>query len=208
MRRRLVSEGGRHIKERGVQGAGVDGIARGLGLSGAALYSHFASKEEFLRTILGEELGATARRFLSANATVDQLLARYLSLAHVRAPAAGCALPAVTSDVARGSEELRQAFSHGFSEVVAALEQKLGGREAALGAIAAAVGAVAIARALPDDAAAAELLDSTRRLLSEGLGKGALTGGPVEQLEDENPRPRPARKRSPATRSSPRRAPR
>ncbi|MBJ6762587.1 TetR family transcriptional regulator [Myxococcaceae bacterium JPH2] len=135
----------------------MDGIARGVGLTGAALYSHFDSKQDFLCAILREELGATARRFLSANTTFDEMLARYLSLAHTRAPTQGCALPAITSDVARADASVRQAFSGTLTEVVDALVQRVGSREAALGILAAAQGAVTLARALPDDAEAQAL---------------------------------------------------
>jgi AcrR family transcriptional regulator len=169
VRRRLISEGGRHVKEHGVFGAGVDGIARGLGLSGAALYSHFDSKEELLSEIMAEELGATARRLFAGETSIDTIFARYLSLRHARSPANGCALPAITSDIARGSAALRAAFSDGFSEIVEAADKQLANRELALGMLATAVGAVAIARALPSDAAARELLTAARRLITSNL---------------------------------------
>lgn len=184
IRRKLIREGGRQIKERGVLGAGVDGIARGLGLSGAALYSHFESKEQLLSEILAEELGATSRRFLGGLASVDEILLQYLSLAHARNPARGCALPAITADVSRGSDELRAAFGSAFSEVVDALEQKLGKREDALGMLASLVGAVALARALPGDRAAMEVLGATRRLVSQGLAaspSAAANGGRISK---------------------------
>ncbi|ATB34709.1 TetR family transcriptional regulator [Cystobacter fuscus] len=157
------------MKERGVQGAGVDGIARRVGLSGAALYTHFESKQDFLCTVLREELGASARRFLSANATLDEVLARYLSLAHVRNPALGCALPAITSEVGRSDEKVRQAFEAGLAEVVRALGEKLGSHDKAPGVLAAALGAVALARALPDDASALAVLESARALITSAL---------------------------------------
>ena len=147
VRRRLIAEGGRQIKERGVSGAGVDGIARALGLTGAALYSHFDSKDQLLAEVLAEELGATARRLFAGHVSMEQIFARYLSLGHVRSPARGCALPAITSDIARGSDQLREAFSSGFAAIVDAADQQLTNRALALSTLATAVGAVAIARA-------------------------------------------------------------
>jgi TetR/AcrR family transcriptional regulator, transcriptional repressor for nem operon len=180
VRRRLISEGGRQIKELGVLGAGVDGIARALGLTGAALYSHFESKEALLSAILAEELGETARRLVAGHASVDTIFKRYLSLSHSRAPARGCALPAITSDIGRGSAELRAAFAAGFSEVVDAVDQQLGNRELALGMLATAVGAVALARALPSDAGATELLAAAQTLIASSLSASAppaVSGG-------------------------------
>lgn len=155
-----------------MQGAGIDGIARGVGLTGAALYTHFASKQEFLCAVLREEMGASARRFLSADASLDQVLAHYLSLPHTRVPAAGCALPAITGDVARADAPVRDAFAAGFAEIVDALAGKAGNRGEALGILAAAVGAVTLARALPDDAAALEVLTATRALVTAALAAG------------------------------------
>ncbi|XXF81165.1 TetR/AcrR family transcriptional regulator [Myxococcaceae bacterium GXIMD 01537] len=169
VKRRLVEEGGRLIKGRGVQGAGVDGVARAVGLTGAALYSHFESKQAFLREVLREELGSSARRFLASNATWEELLARYLSLAHVRNPAAGCVLPSVTPDVARGDDAVRHVFGEGFTELIRAFGEKLGRHEEAFGVIAAAMGAVALARAMPDDESAKRILDSTRALITAAL---------------------------------------
>lgn len=169
VRRRLIREGGRQIKERGVLGAGVDGIARGLGLSGAALYSHFESKEQLLGEIMAEELAATARRLFTGDASINDIFVRYLSLGHARAPAKGCALPAITSDIARSSDQLRAAFSRGFAEIVDAVERQVSDRQLALSTLATAVGAVAIARALPSDAAATELLTAARGLITANL---------------------------------------
>jgi TetR/AcrR family transcriptional repressor of nem operon len=175
VKRRLITEGGRLIKECGVQGAGVDGVARAVGLSGAALYSHFKSKQDFLREVLREELGASARRFLATTGTWEEAVARYLSLPHVHNAAEGCALPAITADVARSDEQIQRAFQEGLSEVVRALGEKTGRRDEAFGVIAAALGAVVLARALPDDESAKKVLDSTRALITAAMKGSAPT---------------------------------
>jgi TetR/AcrR family transcriptional repressor of nem operon len=201
VRRRLIREGGRQIKQRGVLGAGVDGIARGLGLTGAALYTHFESKEQLLSAILSEELGVTARRLLAGQVSVENIFTRYLSLGHARAPAQGCALPAITSDIARGSDELRAAFSRGFREVVDAVDDQLSDRELALSALATAVGAVALARALPSDAEATELLAAAQKLIARSLpvSTAAASGGKKRKSRAVSASPKrsdaPARKK-------------
>jgi len=167
VRQRLLDKGAQQLKVRGLQGAAVDGIASAAGLSGPALYSHFASKRDLLQAIVGDELAATAARFLDPEVPVAQLLGRYLSLPHARDPARGCALPALTADLARADDELRQTYLQGVEAVAEMLAGRLGDRDRALGTLAAAVGAVALARALPDDAFATEILEATRRLLAE-----------------------------------------
>jgi len=169
VRLRLVKEGGRHVKERGMHGAGVDGIAKRVGLTGAALYTHFSSKQDFLATVVFEELVTTAQRFLSTQDSIEDALDRYMSLAHVRMTGSGCPLPALVADVARSDETVQQAFEKGLYEIVQAIGAKLDDPDQALAVLAAAVGGVAIARALPDDAKAQAVLDSTRELVLSAL---------------------------------------
>jgi AcrR family transcriptional regulator len=174
VRRRLIDEGGSQVKERGVQGASVHSIARAVGLSGPALYSHFNSKNDLLRVLVSEELGATARDFLAEQPSFQEVLGRYLSLRHAREAASGCALPAITADVARSDAEVRGAYQDSFLGIVQALVERLGDREAALGILAASVGAVSLARALPDDALATEVLAATQGLIEQVLASTPL----------------------------------
>lgn len=169
VRQQLLQQGGRHVKQRGMAAAGVDGIARRAGLSGPALYKHFDSKQDYLGCLLSEELSATAERFLASQTDLRTALSRYLSLDHARHPEAGCALPALVADVARSSEPVQSAFDAGLREIAASLEARLDDPDQAFGLLAAAVGGVALARALPDDARAQQVLDSTRELLLRAL---------------------------------------
>lgn len=149
--------------------AGVDGIAKRVGLSGGAFYRHFRSKQDFLGAVLSQELVATAQRFLAAQGSIEAALTQYLSLAHVRRAATGCPLPALMADVSRGDRAVRRAFEKGLRRVAEALAQKLDEPAQAMAVLGAAVGAVALARALPDDDDAEVVLASTRDLIMRGL---------------------------------------
>lgn len=169
IRQQLLKEGGRHVKERGMHGAGVDGIAKRVGLSGAALYTHFTSKQDFLGAVLLEELVATAQRFLAAQGSIEEALAQYMSLAHARKVATGCPLPALIADVSRGDRVVQRAFERGLAQIAEALAQKLKDPSQAMAVLASAVGGVALARALPNDEQAEAVLTSTRELIARGL---------------------------------------
>ncbi len=169
VRQRLLKEGGRHVKERGMQGAGVDGIAKRVGLTGAALYTHFSSKQDFLGAVLFEELVATAQRFLAAQGSIEEALAQYMSLAHARRVATGCPLPSLLADVSRSDEVVRRSFEKGLTQIAEALAQKLRDPRQAMAVLASAIGGVALARALPDDVQAEAVLASTRELITRGL---------------------------------------
>ena len=152
-----------------MQAAGVNGIAKRVGLTGAAMYTHFSSKQSFLGAMLFEELVATAQRFLAAHGSIEEALAQYLSLDHARKAATGCALPSLIADVARSDEVVRTSFEQGLTRVADALAQKLEDPSQAMAVLASAVGGVALARALPDDDQAEAVLASTRALIARGL---------------------------------------
>lgn len=176
VRKRLLREGGRHVKERGMHGAGVDGIAKRVGLSGAALYTHFDSKQDFLGAVLLEELVATSQRFLAAHGSIEEALEQYMSLAHARKAASGCPLPSLVADVARSDRIVQRSFEKGLAQIVAALAPKLRDPSQAMAVLAAAAGGVALARALPEDAQAEAVLNSTRELIARGLKPRQASG--------------------------------
>ncbi len=169
VRRRLLQEGARHVKELGMQGAGVDGIAKRVGLTGAALYTHFESKQEFLSTVLQEELLATAQRFVASQGSIEEALAQYMSPSFARRVAAGCPLPALIVDVSRSEKPVQRSFDKGLTQIAEALAPKLKDPSQALAVLAAAIGGVALSRALPDEAKAQGVLESTRELILAGL---------------------------------------
>ena len=173
IRSRLIKEGGRYVKEHGIHSAGVDGIARRAGLTGAALYTHFDSKEDFVCAVLREKLAETARRHRASGDSLPRLLENYMSLAHARRPATGCTLPALAADVARSDRAVRRAFDDGLDDFARAIGEKLEDPRRAHAVLAAAAGAVAMARAVPDDDKARAILDSTRELILAGLAREA-----------------------------------
>ena len=82
---------------------------------------------------------------------------------------------------------LRDAFQGGFEEIVDALAEKLDGqRELSLGVLATSVGAVALARALPDDARAQELLTAAKRLVEQALAARGLEVEPAPRAGGED----------------------
>lgn len=169
VRRRLLRQGGKHVKERGLNGAGVDGIAGSAGLTGAALYRHFRSKEAFLIEMLGDEIERNTIALLAAHDALEGVLAAYLSPAHVQSPQAGCPLPSLVADVGRGESALQEALSSSLSAVEERVAALLDEPDKALGVIAAALGAVSLARAMPDAERAQAVLDATRAMILAGV---------------------------------------
>jgi TetR/AcrR family transcriptional repressor of nem operon len=166
----IVREAGRTLKESGFHAVGVDALAASAQVTSGALYSNFANKESVLEEVVAAQLGiefaplaglepAERRRALG------EVLHLYLSDQHRGDPGHGCVMPALSADVARASNPVREAYQQRIADVVAAFTPAMHGtdeekRQRAWTLLASIVGAVTIARALPPGDQAHALLDA------------------------------------------------
>ncbi|MBO0980123.1 TetR/AcrR family transcriptional regulator [Microbacterium sp. SD291] len=129
-RRGLLDAAVAVFNESGYDGTSVAALATRLGLSKAALYHHFASKEEILETALAEALDGLEGVLTGSDAqTGSQTQIAGDRLAEVLQGAVGVLvahLPAVTlllrvrgnSEVERRALERRRAFDHAVTAIV------------------------------------------------------------------------------------------
>jgi TetR/AcrR family transcriptional regulator, transcriptional repressor for nem operon len=166
----IVREAGRTLKESGFHAVGVDALAASAQVTSGALYSNFANKESVLEEVVAAQLGiefadladlepAERRRALG------EVLHLYLSNQHRDDPGHGCVMPALSTDVARASDPVREAYQHRITDVVAAFTPAMHGtdgerRQQAWTLLASIVGAITIARALPSGDQAQAILDA------------------------------------------------
>ncbi|MFJ7286554.1 TetR/AcrR family transcriptional regulator [Pseudomonas sp. NPDC099000] len=109
-REKLLTSSAVSAKRSGFSTVGVDGLMKAIGLSGAAFYSHFSSKDELFASIVERELCQSLER-LGADQDRDRLercLKHYLSMSHVEHPESGCALPVLGAEIARSDIAIRQ----------------------------------------------------------------------------------------------------
>lgn len=66
VRRRLLETAARHFAERGLEGAGMDGIALAAGFAKGTLYNYFSSKEELFAEVLSEGCRQAVARYAAA----------------------------------------------------------------------------------------------------------------------------------------------
>ena len=173
-RERLLNEAGALAKDAGFAVTGVDALMKRIGLSGAAFYSHFDSKEALFAELIERELdssllmvgaapGANGREQLQAT------LKRYLSLAHVEHPDKGCVLPTLGVEVARASETVREQTQQQLQQVVDNWGQILGDTELAWAVLAQCLGSLLLARMLATRSAQEQVLQASHQLLSQHL---------------------------------------
>ena len=156
---RIVDVAAKLVRERGLEGAGVDRVMGAAGLTRGGFYAHFADKAAMLVEALDAAFAQSRRNMFDTEATGLDWLERttriYLSRSHAESVEDGCSVPALASEVRRSPEEVRGAFARNVERVLEEIAARLGGgrptdatRREAIGIFAGWVGALALARAM------------------------------------------------------------
>jgi len=175
----LLSAASRLFRLHGVDGVGVNEIAKAAGLTQGALYAHFESKEALAAEAFSHGFaGAMVDRIEWAGdrkPAFEEYLGAFLSIQSRENMGTGCPMVASFSEVARQGEAASASFASAFTHWVEVLENSLdtsidapARRRIAIAAFASQVGAVAVSRAIAkaDPLLADEVLGS----VSEAFG--------------------------------------
>lgn len=161
-RRRMIEASGRRFKRDGFDGVGISGLVGDAGLTNGAFYGHFASKDDLIATVVGEQLAAQVARVAALPvgiASVETFVREYLSREHRDDPGNGCPSAALLDEVTRQEVAVREAYTVGaralLDEVVRHLsEADPGGvasaMERATGVFTVLVASLQLARAVTD----------------------------------------------------------
>src|SRR5260370_14318161 len=132
-RARIVAAAARAFRERGVESVAIADVMRAAGLTHGGFYAHFSSKDALVAEATASGLVDSRREFVSdaaeANpeAPLREVIRRYVSRYHRDHQAEGCAMPALTAEIARESTEVRRAFTAALEEFVANLMEYVPG---------------------------------------------------------------------------------
>lgn len=177
-REKLLESSGAIAKHGGFSASGVAGLMKAIGLTGGAFYSHFSSKDELFAAIVRRELshslkllGGTRAGGADVNrAKLRRCLARYLSMAHVRRPDSGCAIPSLGAEIARAEPAVREEAERWLLQLQEAWSEVLGDPQLAWALIAQCVGALVLARMMASAQCQEEVLAASRGLVEKTLG--------------------------------------
>jgi len=151
-REKLLNSSALSAKRSGFSTVGVDGLMKAIGLSGAAFYSHFSSKNELFTAIVERELCQSLERLGGQGAQdrerLERCLKQYLSLAHVEQPESGCALPTLGAEIARSDDQVREQAELWICRLHASWAQILESDSLAWAILSQCVGALVVARML------------------------------------------------------------
>lgn len=151
-REKLLNSSALSAKRSGFSTVGVDGLMKAIGLSGAAFYSHFSSKNELFTAIVERELCQSLERLGRKGAQdrerLERCLKQYLSMAHVEQPESGCALPTLGAEIARSDDQVREQAELWICRLQASWAQILESDSLAWSILSQCVGALVVARML------------------------------------------------------------
>ncbi len=166
-RERILAEASRQVRRDGLESVGVGTLMKSVGLTHGGFYGHFESRSALLAAALERALSegeANAKVQSSDRArSFANIVRGYLSRAHRDGRESGCAIAALTSDVARADPSSRAVMTGHIETFIASVTDALGGdEEGAIVAVSAMVGALALSRVVTDPARSDAFLRSVR----------------------------------------------
>lgn len=132
-RLKMVNAAGRSFRQHGYFGIGVDGLAKAAGVTSGAFYSHFDSKDDAFDAALVEgldEVISAIPNFQKEHGAnwVREFCDYYLSKAHRKDLACGCAMASLTTEVVRSGPTVRTVFEKKMNQIVSLMMRGLSGR--------------------------------------------------------------------------------
>jgi TetR/AcrR family transcriptional repressor of nem operon len=173
-RQRIIEAAATRFRGEGIAAVGVANLMSDIGLTQGGFYNHFESKDDLAREAIMLAWQGTYERLRKAlerakHGGIEALIDTYLSASHRNRVAEGCVAAALSGEIARGSESLRDAFSQGTEQTTALIASALPGnltpkqrRGIAMAVLSSLVGTLMLARAVNDPAMSDELLAQGR----------------------------------------------
>ena len=152
--------------QHGYEGVSIDQLMAAAELTRGGFYAHFKSKQDLFAAMLGQDYGLPKKLRqarlgeLGPDIKPEHAMAYYLSPENRHEISRSCPMASQASDVSRGGEPVRLAYTEQLKSLVVELQKHTPDRATALVTAATAVGAVSIASALNDEALAEELLEA------------------------------------------------
>jgi AcrR family transcriptional regulator len=130
---RILDAAARAVRRAGVAGVGVADVMKEAGLTHGGFYAHFANRDALLAEALehaGGQSNARLRermrvRTAAGETPLAALVSEYLSETHMDALELGCPVGAVSSDLQRSPEALRDVARHRVRALAAVVETAL-----------------------------------------------------------------------------------
>jgi TetR/AcrR family transcriptional repressor of nem operon len=183
---RIVRKASVRLREKGAHGVGVADLMKEAGLTHGGFYAHFNSREALVIEAFAYAMDRSTERWRKiAEATppeqrLSMIVDTYLSPAHRDDPGHGCAVPALSAEIARESAKTRKAFAAKLEQMIDMVADQIpdlprkAARKQAASALATMMGTLVLARVAGSGEFSEEILAAGREAV---LGGAAAGGG-------------------------------
>lgn len=168
----LLDASSRSFRAEGYAGVGVDAIARSAGATSGAFYAHLGSKDRAFHAALEiglDEVIAAIPEFRERHGDgwLEAFAGYYLGSDHRKDRACGCAMTALSPDVARAPQETRALYDLKMRKIAQLVADGLNGGDAtdrhdrAWAFIGMLIGVLTVTRAMTDEMLAEQVVTAT-----------------------------------------------
>lgn len=176
---RIVKKASVRLREKGAHGIGVADLMKDAGLTHGGFYAHFDSREALVIEAFTYAMDRSTDRWrqLAGQVAPEQRLVTivdtYLSPQHRDNPGQGCAVPALSAEIARESPKTRKAFATKLDQMIEMMSEQFPGtpgkaaRKQAMAALATMMGTIVMARVAGNGELSDELLSAGREAVLE-----------------------------------------
>ncbi|ANY65613.1 transcriptional regulator [Paenibacillus sp. BIHB 4019] len=132
VRNKIVESAAQAFRTNGIHDVSVPFIMKGAGLTHGGFYSHFDNKEQLVAEACQYATSDTIALLQSIadqelqNPKINTVIDYYLSPYHRDKTEMGCILPALSSEISRSSEEIRQVFTIELERMIAFISDLAG----------------------------------------------------------------------------------
>jgi TetR/AcrR family transcriptional regulator, transcriptional repressor for nem operon len=155
---RIVKKASVRLREKGAHGIGVADLMKDAGLTHGGFYAHFDSREALVIEAFAYAMDRSTDRWrkLAEQTPPEKRLATivesYLTPVHRDDPGHGCAIPALSAEIARESPKTRKAFAAKLEQMIEMIAAQIpdvprkAARKQAMASLATMMGTLVMAR--------------------------------------------------------------
>src|SRR6266850_3556861 len=171
---RIVKKASVRLREKGAHGVGVADLMKEAGLTHGGFYAHFDSREALVIEAFADAMDRSIAhwRKKAEQTPIDKRLAAivdsYLTPTHRDDPGHGCAIPALSAEIARESPKTRKAFAAKLEQMVEMLAAQIPdvprktARKQAMASLATMMGTLVLARVAGSGEFSGDILEAGR----------------------------------------------
>ncbi|WP_256757916.1 TetR/AcrR family transcriptional regulator [Cohnella sp. WQ 127256] len=125
VRGKIIESAAQAFRANGIRDISVPFIMKGAGLTHGGFYSYFDNKDQLVAEACQYAISDTIALLQKAadevkqGPKIDAIIDYYLSPYHRDRTEMGCILPALSSEISRSSDEVRQVFTHELERMIA-----------------------------------------------------------------------------------------